>query len=129
MSWNHLQGPMQLKKLVARKETGGSWQSKQKQNKITIQIFIAIFLIQYFCLHSILPFSKSYPETENTWSIAKCRWRKSFNTCFSKTSSKTGSTWSINSSKKLFCHVIVMNYLCNALCQICSKSKAYGGAK
>ena len=25
-----------------------------------------VILIQYFCLHGILPFSKSYPEIEST---------------------------------------------------------------
>ena len=45
-------------------------------------IFTAIFLIQYFCLHSILLFSKSYPEIENTWSTANCKLRKSFCTWY-----------------------------------------------
>ena len=30
-----------------------SQQSKQKQNKIKIEIFTAMFLMQYFCLHGI----------------------------------------------------------------------------
>ena len=46
--------------------TGESQQDKQKQNKIKIRIFTAIFVVLYFCLHSILPFSKSYPEIEST---------------------------------------------------------------
>ena len=28
-----------------------------------------MFLMQYFCLHGILPFSKLYPEIESTWPI------------------------------------------------------------
>ena len=39
-----------------------SQQNKQKQNKTKIEIFTAMFLMQYFCLHGILRFSKSYPE-------------------------------------------------------------------
>ena len=38
--------------------------------------------MQYFCLHGILPFSKSYPEIESTWPTAKCRGRKSFDTWY-----------------------------------------------
>ena len=77
--------------------------------------------MQYFCLHGILPFSKSYREIESTWSTAKCGGRKSFdmwcysylcnalckflneignNKCFSKTYSEIESTWPINSRKK-----------------------------
>ena len=65
-----------------------------------------MFLIQYFWVHGILPFSKSYPEIESTWPTAKCRSRKSFDTlynivtCFSKTYSEIESTWPINSSKE-----------------------------
>ena len=33
-----------------------SQQRKQKQNKIKIGIFFAMFLIQYFCLHGIFDF-------------------------------------------------------------------------
>ena len=36
-----------------------SQQSKQKRNKIKIGIFTVMFLMQYFCLHGILSFSKS----------------------------------------------------------------------
>ena len=39
-----------------------------------------MFLMQYFCLHNILPFSKSFPETESTWPTVKCRGSKSFDT-------------------------------------------------
>ena len=35
--------------MPATKETGESQQSKQKRNKIKIDIFTAVFLIQYFC--------------------------------------------------------------------------------
>ena len=95
-----------------------------------------MFLMQYFCLHGILPFSKSYPEIESTWPTAKCRGRKSFDTwyyivtcatlCVSFSSkSKAINVFpkhilklkardqSIQARKKLFCHVIVKNYLCN----------------
>ena len=64
---------MKLKQLAATTEdsTPNKWflrqQSKQKWNKIKIGIFTAMFLMQYFCLHGILPFSKSYPEIESTW--------------------------------------------------------------
>ena len=75
------------------------------------------FLIQYFCLHDILPFSKSYPKIESTWSTAKCRQRKSYDTwhyiiicamlhqnwiqlMFFQTYSEIERTWSINSSKE-----------------------------
>ena len=34
--------------------------------------------MQYFCLHGILPFFKSYPEIESTWLTAKCRGKKYF---------------------------------------------------
>ena len=95
-----------------------------------------MFLMQYFCLHGILPFSKSYPEIESTWPTAKCRGRKSFDTwyyivtcatlCVSFSSkSKAVNVFpkhilkskvrdqSIQASKKLFYHVLVKNYLCN----------------
>ena len=95
-----------------------------------------MFLLQYFCLHSILPFSKSYPETESTWPTTKCSWRKYFDTwyyivswatlCVSFLSkSKAINVFpkhilkskahdkSIPARKNLFCHVIVKNYLWN----------------
>ena len=92
-----------------------------------------MFLFQYFCLHGILPFSKSYPEIESLWSTAKYRGRKSFDTWyyvilhilrdifikiesnyfFSKTYSEIGSTWSINSSNEEIVLSRVKNYLCN----------------
>ena len=95
-----------------------------------------MFLMQHFRLHGILPFSKSYPEIESTWPTAKCRGRKSFDTwyyivtcatlCVSFSSkSKAINVFpkhilklkardqSIQARKKLFCHVIVKNYLCN----------------
>ena len=80
-----------------------------------------MLLMQYFCLHDILPFSKSYPEIESTWPTTKCRGRKSFGmwyyivTCavlcgsFSSKSkaiydfpkhSEIESTWPINSSNE-----------------------------
>ena len=97
-----------------------------------------MFFMQYFCLHSILPFSKLYPEIESTWATTKCSKRRSFDmwyyivTCaticvsfsskskainvFPKHISEIKSMWPINSSKKkLFCHVIVKNYMCNIL--------------
>ena len=111
-----------------------------------------MFLIQYFCLHSILLFFKSYPEIGSTWSTTKCRRRNSFDTwqyivicatfCVSIPSkskptnifskhSEIRSTWSINSSKEeIFCHVIVKNYLCKVLCKsFLPKLSARGGAK
>ena len=55
-----------------------SQQSKQTQNKIKIEIFTAMFLMQYFCLHGILLFSKSYPGIESTRLTTKWRGKKSF---------------------------------------------------
>ena len=95
-----------------------------------------MFLIQYFCLHGILPFSKSYPEIESTWPTAKCRGRKSFDTwyyivtCATLCVSFSSKSKAINvfpkhilkskardqsnqARKKLICHVIVKNYLSN----------------
>ena len=43
-----------------------SQQSKQIWSKIKIRILTAMFLMQYFRLHNILPFSKSYTEIEST---------------------------------------------------------------
>ena len=103
-----------------------------------------MFLIRYFCLHGIFPFSKSYPKIESLWSTANCRRRKSFDTryyivlsamlCVSF-SSKLKATnvflkhilkpkpldQSIQARKKLFCHVIVKNYLCNFSCEFLIK--------
>ena len=116
-------------------DTTESQQNNQQRNKIKIVIFTAIFLIQHFCLHYIFPFSKSI---ESTWSTAKCRRRKSFDTlyymvicstlCVSFSSdSKATNVFqkhilkskprdqSIQARKKLFCHLIVKNYLCNIL--------------
>ena len=95
-----------------------------------------MFLMQYFCLYGILPFSKSYPEIESTWPTAKSRERKSFDplyyivTCamlcvsfslkskainiFPKHILKSKAcNQSIQVRKKLFCQVIVKNHLCN----------------
>ena len=86
-----------------------------------------MFLMQYFCLHGIRPFSKLYPEIESsTWPTATCRGKKSFELCVSFLSkSKAINVFpkhilkskardqSIQAKKKLFCHVIVRNYLCN----------------
>ena len=108
-----------------------------------------MFLMQYFCLHGILPFSKSYPEIESTWPTAKCRGRKSFDTwyyivtcatlCVSFSSkSKAINVFpkhilkskardqSIHARKKLFCHMIVKNYSCNVSWNIL---KARGGCE
>ena len=123
-----------------RDRTQNKWflsqQSKQKRNKTKIWIFTAMFLMQLFCLHGILLFSKSYPEIESTWPNAKCWGEKSFDmwyyivTCvtlcvsFSSKSeainvfpnhilkSKARDLW-IQAVKKLFYHVILKNYLCN----------------
>ena len=95
-----------------------------------------MFLMQYFCLHGILPFSKSYPEIKIAWPTTKCRERKSFDTWYYivtcatlwiSFSSKSKAihfftkhilkskarNQSIQAGKKLFCHMIVKNYLCN----------------
>ena len=111
-----------------------------------------MFLMQYFCLPGILSFSISYPEIESTWAIAKCRGEKSFDMwyyivtfamlCVSFSSkSKAINVFpehilnskacdqSIQASKKLFCYVIVNNYLCNISWKFWSKLKACGGTK
>ena len=85
--------------------------------------------MQYFCLHGILPFFKSYPEIESTWLTAKCRGRKSFDKwyyivtcatlCISFLSKSKASNvfskpdQSVQARKKLFCHMRAKNYLCN----------------
>ena len=92
--------------------------------------------MQYFWLHGILPFSKSYREIESTWSTAKCRARKFFDTwyyivtcatlCVSFLSKSevinvfpkhilksNACDQSIQARKKLLYDVIVKNYLCN----------------
>ena len=105
---------------------------EQNQNRdFQRHVFNAVFLLTR---HS--SFSKSYPEIESTWPTAKCRGRKSFDTwCYIVTcatlcvsfSSKSKAInvfpkhilkskardQSTQASKKLFCHVIVKNYLCN----------------
>ena len=93
-----------------------------------------MFLLQYFCLHDILQFCNSYPEIESTWPTAKCRGRKSFDTWYYIVTyatlcvsflSKSKAIYvfpkhilksmardqSIQARKKIFCHVIVKNYL------------------
>ena len=107
-----------------------------------------MFLMQYFCLHGIRPFSKSYPEIESsTWPTATCRGTKSFDTWYYKivlcvsflSKSKAINVFpkhilkskardlSIQARKS--CHVIVKNYLCNVSWKFWSKSKTCGGAK
>ena len=118
--------------------------SEQNENStIKIKIFTSIFLIQYLCLYGIFPFSKSYPEIESSWSTAKCRQRMSFDTwhdivicarlCVSFSSKQKSTVFpkhilkskvhdqSIQARKKLSCHVIVKNYLCNILCKFLIK--------
>ena len=95
--------------------------------------------MEHFYLHDILPFSKSYPEIESIWSTAKCRLKlfdKWYYIVICATlcvifSSKSKATnifpkhilkskahdKSIQARKKLFCHVIVKNYLCNIFCK------------
>ena len=104
-------------------------------------------------MEHIFPFSRSYPETESTWSTARCRWRKPFDTwyyivtcgriyiSFSSKSKATNnvfpkhseikSTWSINSSKEetVNCCMIVKIYLCSTLCKFFMWMVACGGAK
>ena len=106
--------------------------SEQNQNwDFHRHVFNAIFFFT-----QILPFSKSYPELESTWPTAKCRGRNSFDTwyyivtcatlCVNFSSkSKAINVFpkhiqklkardqSIQARKKLFCHMIIKNYLCN----------------
>ena len=130
-----------------------SLQSKKKWNKMKFGIFTIMFLMQYFYLHSILPFSKSHPKIESTWATTKCSKRKTFDmwyytvTCatlcvsvsskskainvFPKHISEIKSMWPINSSKK----EIVLSRDSKELYLQCfvkvflSKSKACGCAK
>ena len=104
-----------------------SQQSREKRNKIKIEIF-----------HHHVPFSKSYPETETTWPIAKCKRRNSFDTwyymvtCATLCVSFSSKSETINvflklvlkskacdqsnqAGKKLICHVLVKNYSRNYL--------------
>ena len=103
--------------------------------------------MQYFCLHSILPFPKSYPKIESTWPTAKCRERKSFGTWYYivtcatlcvRFSSKSKAInvfpkhilklkahyQSIQVRKKLFCHVIIKNYFWNVSWKFLIKSES-----
>ena len=82
------------------------------------------------------PFSKSYPEIESIWPNATCRGRKSFDTWYYIVTCATlcvrflprskalnvfpkhilklkARDQSICARNKLFCHLIVNNYLCN----------------
>ena len=115
-----------------------------KVNKSKIRITTVIFFIEYFCLHGILPFSKSCLEIGSPWPTAKCRRKKSFDTWYYIAICATlcVSFWSklkatnvfpkhilkskardqpIQARKKLFCHVILKNYLCNVLCRFLIK--------
>ena len=97
-------------------------------------MFTAMFLMQYFCLHCILPFSKSNREIESTWWTAKCRGSDITSyyivTCATLCVSFLSKSEAINvfpkhilkskardqsiqARKKLFCHVILKNNLCN----------------
>ena len=100
-----------------------------------------------FTRHSSVFQIISWNWNDGTWSNAKCRRRKSFNTwyyivicatlCVSF-SSKLKATnvfpkhilnskardRLIQASKKLLCHVIVNNYLCNVLCKFLMKSES-----
>ena len=112
-----------------------------------------MLLMQYFCLHGILPFSKSFPEIESTWPTAKCKGRKSFDklyyiiTCATlcvNFSSKSNTinvfpkhilkskarNQSIQARNKFFYHVIVDIIICATFREsFWSKLKARGGAK
>ena len=94
--------------------------------------------MQYFCLHDILPISKSYPEIESTCPTRMCKGKKSLDTSYYivtcatlyvgfSSKSKAINVFpkqilkskardqSIQATKKSFCQVIVTNYLCNVL--------------
>ena len=106
-----------------------------------------VFLMQDFCLHSILPFSKSQPEIESTWPTTNYKgrvfWHMILHSCATLCVSFSSKSKAINvfpkhilkskacdhsiqASKKLFCHE---NYLCNISWKFWSKSKAHGGTK
>ena len=116
------------------------------------QVCLSVLLIQYFCLHGTLPFSKSYPETESTWPTAKNTVEKSFDTwyytvtcatlCVSFSSKlKANNVFknhilklkargqSIRASKKLFFHVTLKGYSRNALCKFLIKIESTWGGK
>ena len=94
-----------------------------------------MFLTQYFCLHGILPFSKSYLQNE-TPDQPQSAGEESLLTLdittlcvtFSVKSEATNvfpkhilklkaRDQSLQARKKLFCHVIVKNYLHNVSCK------------
>ena len=96
--------------------------------------FTAIFLIQYYCLHGILPFSKSCPEVDQPQSAGEeslltrditlsfmqhCAIfplkLKSTNVFPKNILKSKACDKSIPARKKFFCHVIVKNYLCKVL--------------
>ena len=121
-------------------------QQKLERNKIKIGIFTAIFLIQYFYLHDILPFSKSHSEIASTWTTARCKRGKSSDvivivicaTLCVGFSSKSKATsvipkrilkskardQSIQARKELLCQVEVKNYLHNVLRRFLIKTES-----
>ena len=108
--------------------------TKLEQNQTFYRhIFNSLFLLTQ---HSSV--FQTYSETESSWSTARCRRRKSFDrwyyivigamicVSFSSISKATNvflkhilklkaCDQSIQATKKLFCHVILQNYLCNFL--------------
>ena len=78
-----------------------------------------MFLMQYFCLHGILPFFKSYPETR--YYIVTCATlcvnfqskSKAINVCPKHILKLKACDQSVQARKKLFCYVTIKNNLCN----------------
>ena len=120
-------------------ETGGSQQSKQKQNKIKIGIFTAIFLLtQYFSVFQII--SRNWKHLINDEVQAKkAFWNVILHSSLCNASCKFFIKIESNqrfvkhilnqARKKLFCRVIAKNYLCNFLCKFLIEMKAHRGLK
>ena len=106
-------------------ETGGSQQSKQKQNKIKIGIFTAIFLLtQHFSVFQIISRNWKHLINDEVQAKKACKF-------FIKIESNQRFVKHIlnQARKKLFCRVIAKNYLCNFLCKFLIEMKAHRGLK
>ena len=92
-----------MKMIIATTEAAESQPSKQKGNQNRIGIFTAIFLIQYFLL----------TWYSSVFQIIAWNWKHLIKRKVQ--------------AKKVFWHVVLHSYLCNALCNFLSKLKAANG--
>ena len=125
-------------------------QIKQMRNKIKIGIFTAMFLMQYFCLirhasvFQIIPWNWKHltnlkvQEKKVFWHlIVICATHcvsfssksKAINVFLKHILKSKTRNQSIQARKKLFCHVIVKNYLCNVSRKFLIKIESMWGAK